>query len=178
MTYFKQPKKRKKNIKQIVVHCSASDFGNKDKIDEWHRKRGFKSCGYHFVILNGNIEPDNYIKDKDGVVEYGRNWGEQGAHVRGHNKNTIGICLIGLPKRMHYFPFGVFTIKQMRALFCLLYEAIGFFGLTPGDIVGHNELVNYDDNPHNDKLCPGFDVGFMRKVLKYMPAIHFRRNCG
>jgi len=178
MRYFEQPKKRKKKIKQIVVHCSASDFGDKDKIDEWHKNRGFKSCGYHFVILNGNVSSNSYDKAKDGVVEYGRNWWENGAHVRGHNKNTIGICLIGLPKKIHSLPFGVFTIKQLRSLFCLLYEAIRFFELSPNDIVGHNEIVNYDNDPYNDKLCPGFNVEFIRKVFKYMPGIYFRRHCG
>ena len=45
----------------IIIHCSATragqDFTAAD-IDRWHRARGFRSIGYHFVIrLDGTIEP-------------------------------------------------------------------------------------------------------------------------
>ena len=45
----------------IIIHCSATragqDFTATD-IDRWHRQRGFRSIGYHFVIrLDGTIEP-------------------------------------------------------------------------------------------------------------------------
>ncbi len=37
----------------IIIHCSATragqDFTATD-IDRWHRQRGFRSIGYHFVI--------------------------------------------------------------------------------------------------------------------------------
>ncbi|VEI47016.1 Uncharacterised protein [Actinobacillus equuli] len=33
--------------------------------------------------------------DIDGSVETGRQVGEIGAHVKGHNSNSVGICLIG-----------------------------------------------------------------------------------
>ena len=47
----------------IIIHCSATragqDFTAAD-IDRWHRARGFRSIGYHFVIrLDGTIEPGN-----------------------------------------------------------------------------------------------------------------------
>ena len=73
-------------ISLIVVHCSATragqDFTATD-IDRWHRQRGFRSIGYHFVIrLDGTIEP-------------GRDVALDGAHCTGWNHRSIGICYIG-----------------------------------------------------------------------------------
>ena len=38
---------------RITIHCSDSEWGNADVIDEWHKKRGWDGIGYHYVILNG-----------------------------------------------------------------------------------------------------------------------------
>ena len=79
-----QPKMR--DIREIIVHCSATPEGKHftvADIDAWHKKRGFKCIGYHFVI---------YL---DGSVNVGRNIEEIGAHCLGHNANSIGICYIG-----------------------------------------------------------------------------------
>ena len=71
----------------IIIHCSATragqDFTATD-IDRWHRQRGFRSIGYHFVIrLDGTIEP-------------GRDVALDGAHCTGWNHRSIGICYICL----------------------------------------------------------------------------------
>lgn len=70
----------------IIIHCSATragqDFTAAD-IDRWHRARGFRSIGYHFVIrLDGTIEP-------------GRDVSLDGAHCTGWNRRSIGICYVG-----------------------------------------------------------------------------------
>lgn len=69
----------------IIIHCSATragqDFTAAD-IDRWHRQRGFRSIGYHFVVrLDGTIEP-------------GRDVALDGAHCTGWNHRSIGICYI------------------------------------------------------------------------------------
>ncbi|WP_408956247.1 N-acetylmuramoyl-L-alanine amidase [Natroniella sp. ANB-PHB2] len=67
----------------IVVHHSASPDVSANEIDRWHREKGWKGVGYHFVIrANGDIEP-------------ARNFESAGAHARGRNQNYIGICLAG-----------------------------------------------------------------------------------
>ena len=70
---------------EIIVHCSATkeykDYDVED-IRKWHKERGFKDIGYHFVIT------------RDGIIQRGRPMSQFGAHCRGHNKNSIGICLI------------------------------------------------------------------------------------
>lgn len=73
-------------VEYIVVHCSATPEGldlNANDINRMHRNRGFSMIGYHKVIkLNG-------------VVEEGRSIDKQGAHVKGYNHKSIGICYIG-----------------------------------------------------------------------------------
>lgn len=75
-----------RRIDYLVVHCSATvegkDFDAED-INNWHLQRGWAGIGYHYVIK------------LDGTVEKGRPDNKQGAHVRGYNKYTIGICYIG-----------------------------------------------------------------------------------
>lgn len=75
-----------RKIKYIVLHCSATKegvpFGIED-IDRWHRQRGFRKVGYHYVIL------------LDGTIRKGRDIAQVGAHVQGSNANSIGICYIG-----------------------------------------------------------------------------------
>lgn len=75
-----------RKINQIIVHCSATPEGknfNANDIDRWHKERGFDCIGYHYVI------------DLDGTIEKGRPIEKVGAHVKGHNSNSIGVCYIG-----------------------------------------------------------------------------------
>jgi N-acetyl-anhydromuramyl-L-alanine amidase AmpD len=73
-------------INKIIIHCSASPQGrgdNAETIHKWHRDRKFDGIGYHYVIL------------EDGEIEQGRPEYWKGAHCRGHNATSIGVCLIG-----------------------------------------------------------------------------------
>lgn len=75
-----------RKINKLVIHCSATKEGQsftvKD-IDSWHKQRGFRKIGYHYVI---------YL---DGSRHIGRSEDEIGAHVEGHNSDSIGVCYIG-----------------------------------------------------------------------------------
>ena len=76
-----------KDVKKIIVHCSATREGddsiNAEVIDRWHKKRGWKGIGYHFVVLI------------DGSIETGRMINKCGAHTKGMNCKSIGVCYIG-----------------------------------------------------------------------------------
>ena len=66
-----------REINKIIIHCSATKEGqdiSAATIDEWHKARGWRSIGYHYVI------------GLDGMIEYGRPITETGAHVKNHNK--------------------------------------------------------------------------------------------
>ena len=74
-------------INKIIVHCSDSPAGRNDKaadIDRWHKEKGWKKkIGYHYVV------------DLDGKIEKGREDWEVGAHCKGQNLHSIGVCYIG-----------------------------------------------------------------------------------
>ena len=146
--------RRMKEIKKIIIHCSDSDFGSVSVIDGWHKEKGWDGIGYHYVISNGVLNScQPYIGSNDGVILEGRNVEKQGAHVRGHNSDSIGICLIG----KHHF-----TGKQMfDALPALLNSLFKTYNLHPDNVFGHNEF-----NP--EKTCPNFNVNDLRNLLKGM----------
>ncbi|EMQ2877340.1 N-acetylmuramoyl-L-alanine amidase, partial [Vibrio navarrensis] len=70
----------------ITIHCSATSPEQNIGVSEiraWHRAKGWRDIGYHWVIT------------RQGELQAGRPMTQQGAHVRGHNQGNIGICLIG-----------------------------------------------------------------------------------
>ena len=129
-------------IKYGVIHCADTpadmDIGAKE-INEWHIARGWAAIGYHFVIRrNGQVEKGRDL-DGDGDV-----FDEQGAHVAGYNKNSIGICLVG---GMGGFNF---TRTQMAALDTLIDDI--------NHILKGIEWLGHCDMPDVTKTCPNFDV--------------------
>ena len=100
-----------RKINEIILHCSATAEG-KDytvaDIDKWHKQRGFKCIGYHYVIY------------RDGSVHQGRPLNEIGAHTTGHNANSIGICYIGGCAKDGRTPKDTRTPQQKEALFSLI----------------------------------------------------------
>lgn len=84
----------------IVVHVSASRWGDAKAIDSWHKQRGWSGIGYHAVILNGfRAYGSEYDLVFDGKIEPGRPETQQGAHclAKGMNTVALGVCLIGNP---------------------------------------------------------------------------------
>jgi len=86
----------------IVVHHSATEYGDAAFVDYLHKHRGFDGVGYDFIINNGLMK-EGYGQ-ADGSVEVSYRWANQitGAHckVQGDetnywNEHAIGICLIG-----------------------------------------------------------------------------------
>src|SRR3972149_8779111 len=85
-----------RDIKKIIVHCSDSTFGDARAIDRWHRERGWECVGYHWILCNGHrTSMSEYSTEVDGLIEPGRPARMVGAHCKGHNADSIGICLIG-----------------------------------------------------------------------------------
>lgn len=81
---------RLSKIKRIVVHGSGFQVGNVDVFRWYHQVvNGWPDIGYHFVIGNGRAGYST-----EGIIEAVRSTEFQGAHVKGHNKDSIAICLI------------------------------------------------------------------------------------
>lgn len=127
-------------VKYIVVHCSDSPNNRVDlrldtagDIHRWHKKKGWDGLGYHFVIdENGNTANGRPI-----FPDTGEFW--QGAHVKAHNHESIGICLIG---KEYFHPEQLNTLRdQIDYLHTIWPEAA---------LVGHYQL-------DRDKTCPNFN---------------------
>ena len=75
-----------RDITDIVIHCSATKVSQEwsvDRIRRSHINRGFSDIGYHYYIT------------KDGKIHNGRDIAKNGAHVKGHNLASIGVCYEG-----------------------------------------------------------------------------------
>lgn len=75
-----------RQITEIIVHCTATRAGREyglGDVDRWHRARGWKGIGYHYLVgLKGELWS-------------GRPEAEAGAHCTGHNARSIGVCYVG-----------------------------------------------------------------------------------
>lgn len=127
-----------RNINLIIVHCSATPEGRDVSvadIDRWHRERGFDGIGYHYVV---------YI---DGSVHEGRPLNKVGAHCKGHNAHSIGICYVG-GVDFYGKPKDTRTLAQKDALVNLLMWLKRRF---PKAVIrGHRDFAA--------KACPSFDA--------------------
>ena len=115
-------------ITDLIIHCTATrpDWWQsrtaKQKVSEvrkWHvEDRGWSDIGYHFLI------------DRDGMVVKGRALERTGAHTKGHNKGSIGICLFGGHGGSENDLFSDhFTPEQEKALRSLIDELQSRFGM-------------------------------------------------
>ena len=153
-----------RTIRQIVIHGSASRFGNALLIDRWHKEKGWPCIGYHYVICNGYPHPGGqYQPQGDGAVEHGRKLEDVGSHVKGHNQDTVGICLIGDSAPGAGKP--PYTLPQLRALRGLVHwlaQELAAKGqpVTIQDVVGHCEL-----DPAGKPHCPGLPMDTLRAYL-------------
>ena len=128
----------KRKINKIIIHCSATppsmDVGA-NTIDEWHKQRGWSGIGYHFFIK------------RDGKIEFGRPLDQSGAHTKGHNQNSIGVCYAGgVDSKM--CPEDNRTSEQIASFLLLLRFLKNTF---PKAIIhGHRDF--------SPKACPSFDA--------------------
>lgn len=141
-----------REIKKIIVHCSDSEWGDAVVIDQWHKARGWDGIGYHYVITNGRrTSHSTYRATDDGIIETGRPLDKNGAHCRGHNRDSIGVCLIG----SHHY-----SGRQLyEALPSLLTALMNEYGLTYFDVYGHNEFSS-------TKTCPNIEGKLIRDIQK------------
>lgn len=151
--------KTRESTEWIVVHNSATS-PSMDVDVHWlrrvHREKNWLDIGYHQVIT------------RDGRLQIGRPQNAMGAHVWGHNHNSLGICLAGgiaerpavasdpahvrrrgfvaLPEE----PEDNFTDVQFVRLMQTLRVAKANY--PDAQIVGHGDL------DHRKPHCPGFDL--------------------
>lgn len=136
-----------KDVREIIIHCSATpasmDIGV-EEIRQWHvEERGWSDIGYHYVIR------------RDGTLEKGRPLTRMGAHVRGRNKNTIGICLVGGHGGTVTDSFLTnFTREQEDTLVRLIDELRNRIK----DLGAEESVMLQGHNRYANKACPCFQV--------------------
>lgn len=121
-----------KKISLLVVHCSDTPNNqNLSAIDihKMHLGFGWDGIGYHKIIK------------RSGKIENGRPEYWVGAHVKGKNDISLGVCLIGR---------DTFTKNQFRSLDRVLKKWKKTY--PNAKIVGHRDAGN------TKKTCPNFDV--------------------
>lgn len=125
-------------INEIIVHCSDTppthDWGAKE-IAICHIQRGFRTIGYHYVIK------------RDGTIEKGRNISVPGAHCKGYNAHSIGICYIGGRDAAGKIA-DTRTPAQKLSLLKLITQLTTLYRCKT---TGHNDHTS-------DKTCPNFNA--------------------
>ena len=125
----------------IVVHCSATkpnqDIGASE-IRKWHvEDNGWSDIGYHQVIR------------RNGAIELGRPLHVSGAHAKGFNARSVGVCLVGGIDNSGKAENN-FTVEQMESLVVTLDYWRRIY--PKAEVLGHRDL------PGVAKACPSFDV--------------------
>ena len=127
-----------RKITKIIIHCTATPEGRDVSVDEirqWHLDRGWSDIGYHYVIdINGHLKEGRPVK-------------RSGAHVKGHNRGSIGIAYVG-GVDSNLKAKDTRTEMQKGRLKALILDLMD---KNPcATLHGHNEFAN--------KACPSFDV--------------------
>ena len=141
-----------RKIDMIVIHCSATRADvplSPRQLDEMHRQRGFDGCGYHYYVR------------RDGEICTMRPVDRPGAHAKGYNRHSIGVCYEGgLDEQGR--PADTRTELQKRSLRVLVRVLAMDFQTRR--IVGHRDLSPDLDGDgviepkDRTKVCPCFDV--------------------
>lgn len=141
-----------RKINLIVIHCSATRADRAlttFDLEASHRRRGFNGTGYHYYIR------------KDGSTHLTRPIERIGAHAKGENAQSIGICYEG-GLDCGGRPADTRTLEQRTSLHLLVHQLLKRF---PGcKVCGHRDLSpdrNADGQIEPEewiKACPCFEV--------------------
>ena len=141
-----------REIKLLVIHCSATRCNvsfTVEQLRQCHLQRGFKEIRYHFYIT------------RNGELHHCRPVSEPGAHCRGFNRHSIGICYEGgLDTNGRASDTRTdFQKHSLRVLVMLLLK-----DYPGGRVVGHRDL-SPDLNGNGEiepeewiKACPCFNA--------------------
>ena len=150
--YFSKRPIRK--IDTAIIHCSVADYGSYRWFWNVHvRDNGWDDIGYHFIILNSKSKhQETKVEldiDNDGRVLRCRDIDVAGAHCKGDNENSVGICLVGV---------DLFSARQLFSLMNLIWELKYMYPNIK--IKGHYEM---ESGIRQDKTCPNIDMDWLRK---------------
>ena len=129
-------KVRSRTARIVVHHCASPRSTTLEQITGWHKARGFETVGYHFFV------------DGVGVMHRGRDIHKIGAHAKGANEDSIGICLAGDNTQLEH-RWTSYQIDELRLLVATLQDVYG-----PLPIYGHRDVPGGE----TATTCPGLDI--------------------
>ncbi|WP_291653582.1 N-acetylmuramoyl-L-alanine amidase [Clostridium sp.] len=115
------------NPNKIIYHHSARKEWSPEGINEYHKSKGWIGIGYHYYIR------------KDGSIYSGRPENAEGAHTKGENNNSIGICLEGNFEDEYPRDEQLESLYKLSLYISLKYDIY--------KIIGHKDVYS--------TLCPG-----------------------
>lgn len=136
-------------ITMIVVHCSATRCNQPYPVQQLFHDHVevnlWRYIGYHFYIT------------RSGRVETTRPLERMGAHAKGHNAHSIGICYEGGLDEQGQIA-DTRTEEQKKAMAKLIVQLKQQFP-TILKVLGHRDL------PGVQKACPCFDATTLQPLL-------------
>lgn len=123
---------------EIILHHAEASHASVEDINQWHLERGWAGIGY------------NYYVRKDGTIWRGRPEWAVGAHAKGHNDKSIGICCEGA------YMTETMPAAQLAALKALICDIMSRYGKL--------KLLRHKDVNETD--CPGTNFPWT-EVQKY-----------
>lgn len=118
---------RRNKTDEVILHHAEASRASVEDINRWHLGNGWAGIGYHYYIR------------KDGKVYRGRPEWAVGAHAKGHNNRSVGICCEGA------YMTETMPAAQLAALKALIREVMAKY---PGAKLLRHKDVNETD-------CPG-----------------------
>jgi hypothetical protein len=136
---------------RIILHCSdTADSGTVswEAIRKFHvEQRGWADVGYHYGV--------ELIGDRYAILK-GRPADQIGAHCRGQNHDSLGVCFVGKFDAPECAP----PAAQWSLGLTLVRQLCAGHGIPFSRVYGHRDF-----DPH--KTCPGlaFDLARFRADL-------------
>ena len=132
----------------IIHHSLTKDSGTLSwsAIRKYHLGHKWNDIGYHYGI---EMIQNSY------EILVGRTEDIPGAHCKGMNSKSIGICCVG------NFDDRVMPYRQERKLLTLCRSLVYRYRIPIDNVLGHREVTNFD------RTCPGklFSMEVFRKRL-------------
>jgi N-acetyl-anhydromuramyl-L-alanine amidase AmpD len=121
----------------IVLHHSATDpRASAEDIRKVHLERGMDDIGYHYLIT------------PEGTILEGRPVSIIGAHARGLNQHSIGVCCIG------DYSFEQPSMAMLSSLKQIVSSLKLRFAISPECIIGHRDVIRMTPDA-TPTACPG-----------------------
>lgn len=158
-----------RTIERIIIHCSGLAYGTVDGIRRYHvRHKGWSDIGYHYIVGNGRARARAaYDPSLDGRVWVGRPVELEGAHARGVNDDSIGLCLIGVR--------GAFGEREIPSAADFVAGLCRSYAVDVARVEGHNETpwqrelarrAAGGDAEAHPKTCPEIDMDAFRGMVR------------